>query len=98
MLLFEKHFFSRLIDNLQDSFAISKSKSLQVSLCSNSNISDSDDDEIRPTFKGKGSQKILSSEENSPALVIGNNTLSDILGEDRNSQGNILFLDDSGIF
>ena len=85
-----------MVDSLQDSFAISKSISLQVSLCSNSNISDSDDEEIRPTFKGKGSQKILSSEENSPALVI--NTLSDVLGQDRNSQGNILFLDDTGTY
>ena len=80
---------------MQDSLALSKSISLQVSLCSDANVSAIDEDLIKPTLKKVGSQRILSSEENSPVIHAAN-TLSDVLDEDRNSQGNILFLNDTG--
>ena len=80
---------------MQDSLALSKSISLQVSLCSDANVSEIDEDLIKPTSKKVGSQRIISSEENSP-VILAANTLSDVLDEDRNSQGNILFLNDTG--
>ena len=88
-------FLCRLAKDLQDSLALSKSISLQVSLCSDTNASAIDEDLIKPTSKKTGSQRIISSEENSP-VILAANTLSDVLDEDRNSQGNILFLNDTG--
>ena len=88
-------FLCRLAKDLQDSLALSKSISLQVSLCSDANVSEIDGDLIIPTSKKAGSQRIISSEENSP-VILAANTLSDVLDEDRNSQGNILFLNDTG--
>jgi len=84
----------RLAKDLQDSLALSRSISLQVSLCSDANVSEIDEDLIKPNSKKAGSQRIISSEENSP-VILAANTLSDILDEDRNSQGNILFLNDT---
>ena len=89
------NFLCRLAKDLQDSLALSKSISLQVSLCSDTNASAIDEDLIKPTSKKTGSQRIISSEENSP-VILAANTLSDVLDEDRNSQGNILFLNDTG--
>ena len=93
--LFFYTFLCRLAKDLQDSLALSKSISLQVSLCSDTNASAIDEDLIKPTSKKTGSQRIISSEENSP-VILAANTLSDVLDEDRNSQGNILFLNDTG--
>ena len=96
MALSYSFFRYRLAKDLLQSLASSKSISLQASLDSDPNDeSDNEEDLIKPTSKNVKSQRFLSSEENSPAILVAN-TLSDVLGEDRNSQGNILFLNDSG--